>query len=412
MTKISPFRAIRPTRDKAHLVPTRPYYIYNKRVLKSKLKHNPYTFLHIINPEFRNKSSVDLDPNERFNLISEAYVDFIDKGVLIQDENPHFYIYRQIKGENAYLGIIAGASIEEYKNGAIKKHEATIKARETMFTNYLDIVGYNAEPVLLSYHDPKDEIEALLQQKIKGRPEYEFRTTDEVKHELWLFHSSESEHLINAFDTIQSSYIADGHHRSASSARLKEFRAENGANNFPNEDFFLAYFINEDRLQIMEFNRLVKQLNGLSASDLLTALAVSFTVEPLDCAQKPTQEHEFTMFIDNQWYKLTCKPSIIDKTHPVKCLDSEILTRSVLGPILNIHNLESDSNIEFISGKEDLLVTESNIREGMYDVGFFLYPVTIEQIKCVADNNMTMPPKSTWIDPKLRSGLTIYNINE
>ncbi|MEJ6775980.1 MAG: DUF1015 domain-containing protein [Crocinitomicaceae bacterium] len=412
MTKISPFKAIRPTRDKAHLVPTRPYYKYKKSVLASKLKHNPYTFLHIINPEFKADLTAKIDPDERFNLISEAYVDFIDKGILIQDENPHFYIYRQTKENNEYLGIVAGASIQEYKNGVIKKHEATITERETMFKNYLDIVGYNAEPVLLSYHDPKDVIEVLLKQKIKDRPEYEFRTTDQVKHELWLFHSSESEQVIDAFESIKSSYIADGHHRSASSARLKEFRVEKNTDNFPNEDFFLAFFINENRLQIMEFNRFVKNLNGLSTANLIKALTVSFTVETLENAQKPAKEHEFTMFVDKQWYKLKCKQSIIDHNHPVRCLDSEIFTRSVLEPIFDVQNLESDSNIEFVSGNEDLSITENKIREGIYDVGFFLYPVNIKQIKCVADNNMTMPPKSTWVEPKLRSGLTIYNINE
>ena len=242
MTKISPFKAIRPMRDKAHLVATRPYYAYKKSVLEAKQKHNPYTFLHIINPEFGNEKITDIYSEERFNLISKAYEDFIQKGVLIQDKKPHFYIYRQTKGQNEYLGIVAGASIEEYKNETIKKHEATITKRETMFKNYLDIVGYNAEPVLLSYYDPNDEIDLLLEEKIKDRPEYEFRTTDEVKHELWLFHSSESEKVIRAFDSIKSAYIADGHHRSASSAGLKDYRESRGLDHYPNEDFFLAFF--------------------------------------------------------------------------------------------------------------------------------------------------------------------------
>jgi uncharacterized protein (DUF1015 family) len=345
-------------------------------------------------------------------LISEAYRDFLEKGVLIQDEKPHFYIYRQTKGNNEYLGIVAGASIEEYKNETIKKHEATITKRETMFKNYLNIVGFNAEPVLLSYCDPKGEIDVLLKKKIVDRPEYEFRTTDEVKHELWLFHSTESEQVIKAFEAIQSAYIADGHHRSASSAGLKEFREQKGLKHFPNEDFFLAFFINENRLQIMEFNRLVKHLNGITKEELISALKKSFLIEKLLSAEKPKKEHEFTMFIDQEWFRLTCKPSIIDKSHPVKGLDPEILTQSVLKPIFGISNLKSDSNIDFVSGNEDIFVTEEKIKSGKYDAGFFLFPVNIEQVKRVADNNMTMPPKSTWVEPKLRSGLTIYNINE
>lgn len=412
MTKISPFKAIRPTRDKAHLVATRPYYAYKKSVLEAKQKHNPYTFLHIINPEFGNEKITDLYSEERFNLISQAYIDFINKGILIQDKKPHFYIYRQTKEDKEYLGIVAGASIEEYKNETIKKHEATITKRETMFKNYLDIVGYNAEPVLLSYYDPYDEIDLLLEQKIKDRPEYEFRTTDEVKHELWLFHSTESEKVIKAFESIKSAYIADGHHRSASSAGLKEYRESKGLDHYPNEDFFLAFFINERRLKIMEFNRLVKSLNGLSKKELLDQLAINFDVEKLASAKKPSKEHEFTMYIDSDWYKLTCSNEIIDKSHPVKGLDPEILTRAVLEPIFGISNLKSDSNIDFVSGNEDIKITADKIDRGLFDVGFFLYPVNIDQVKRVADNHMTMPPKSTWVEPKLRSGLTIYNINE
>ncbi len=411
MTKISPFKAIRPKRDKAHLVATRPYYDYNKKVLKAKLKHNPYTFLHILNPKIDKKEKINITPEERFKLISKNYDDFIDKGILIQDNEPHFYIYKQTNEKEEFIGIIGGASLEDYQNNIIKKHEATIIKREEIFKNYLNIVGYNAEPVLLCYQDSKYEIESLLKNKTKNRPEYEFITTDKLKHELWLFNTSESKKLIKLFKSINSCYIADGHHRIASSLKLKEFRKKS-KHNYPNEDFFLAFFINENRLKISEFNRFIKKLNGLSKMNILSGLKTNFIVKKISKAQKPTKEHEFTMFIDNEWFKIKCKENIVDENHPVNGLDTEILTQYILKPIFGISNLKTDTNIEFISGNEDILITENKIKNNKYDVGFFMFPLNINQVKNVADKNMTMPPKSTWVEPKLRSGLTIYNINE
>ncbi|MFN6013902.1 MAG: DUF1015 family protein, partial [Flavobacteriales bacterium] len=227
MSKIAPFKALRPVRDKVHLVATRPYYSYKKNVLKAKLEDNPYTFLRIINPEFG--STVKTKPNsrERFGLVSEKYNEFIKEGILIRDKDAHLYIYRQTKDGHEFTGIIGGASVQEYENDLIKKHEATLTSREAMFTNYLDIVGYNAEPVLLSY--PHNEgIDYLLNKYTKVRPEYEFTTTDRIKHELWVLPGDETVNMIKAFEKLHATYIADGHHRSASSAGLKKLRVENG----------------------------------------------------------------------------------------------------------------------------------------------------------------------------------------
>lgn len=412
MAKISPFKALRPTRDKVHLVATRPYYTYKKNVLEAKLQDNPYTFLHIINPEFGNPIKTEPNSVERFNLICDAYQEFINEGILVQDQEPHFYIYRQTKDGHEYLGIVGGASIEEYEQDKIKKHEATLTSREAMFVEYLDIVGYNAEPVLLSYSDPDDRIELLMNLKTLERPEYEYTTTDRIKHELWLFNTNESVFVQQAFKEIDALYIADGHHRSASSVGLKNLRQSKEGIPYPNEQFFLAYFLNEKRMQILEFNRLVRSLQGLSEEQLIAALTENFTITQLKSAQKPTDQHEITMCVRGNWYQLICHTSIVDHQHPVNCLDAEILTQFVLHPLLGISDLKTDENIQFIPGTEALEKTESRIVKGEFEIGFFLFPVNIEQIKRVADNGMTMPPKSTWIEPKLRSGLTIYNINE
>lgn len=411
MTKISPFKALRPVRDKVHLVATRPYYSYKKNVLKAKLEDNPYTFLRIINPEFGSEIKTKPNSKERFNLVSEKYEEFINEGILIRDEEAHIYLYRQTKDGHAFTGIVAGASVEEYENDLIKKHEATLTSRESMFTNYLDIVGYNAEPVLLSYpHDEK--IDLLLQEYTQVRPEYEFTTTDRIKHELWVLDALSSTEIMTAFENLEATYIADGHHRSASSAGLKKHRQKKGTSAFPNEDYFLAYFIDEQRLKILEFNRLVKTLNGLSEKELLKKLEEHFDIKELKKAEKPKSEHRINMCLNGQWFELKCKSDIIDKKHPVRSLDAEILTQYVLTPILGIKDLKTDENIEFISGAESLENFELKITKGKFKIGFVLFPITMDQVKKVADNHMIMPPKSTWVEPKMRSGLTIYNINE
>jgi uncharacterized protein (DUF1015 family) len=411
MTKIKAFKALRPVRDKVHLVATRPYYSYKKNVLKAKLEDNPFTFLRIINPEFGSQINTKPNSPERFNLVNESYKKFIEEGILIKEEKETLYIYRQTKDNQEFTGIIAGASVQEYEDDLIKKHEATLTSREAMFTNYLDIVGYNAEPVLLSYPH-QNEIDTLINIITSKRPEYEFSTTDRIKHELWILNEIETTEVKNAFEKIDACYIADGHHRSASSASLTKLRKENGNSELNNKDFFLAFFIDERKLKILEFNRIVKSLNGLSKNEFLDKLNVSFEIEKLHKQQKPTVEHQITVCIEGEWFLLTCKPEIIKKEHPVKCLDPEILTNYVLDPILGIKDLKTDENIEFISGAESIQSIEDKITKGKFKVAFILYPVSMDQVKRVADNQMIMPPKSTWVEPKMRSGLTIYNINE
>jgi len=412
MAKISPFKAIRPTRDKVHLVATRPYYTYKKNVLKAKLEDNPFTFLHIINPEFGHIQTSLPNTPERFAIVNEAYHNFMDQGILMQDPLPHIYLYRQTKNGHEYLGVIAGASVDEYLNDEIKKHEATITSREEMFTNYLNIVGYNAEPVLLSYSDPSDEIEVLMQRKVLDRPEYEYTTTDRVKHEMWLLNSDESAEIIAAFEKIPDLYIADGHHRSASSAGLRSFRENEKIPQFPNENFFLSFLLNESKLNIAEFNRFVKTMNGLTKDQLLSKIEKNFIITELTKSTLPQRAHDISMCVKGDWYLLTCKRDIVDSSHPVNGLDAEILTKYILDPILNIKDLKSNDNIEFIAGIEKIKKMEKRILKNEFELGFFLFPVGIEEVKRVADNNMIMPPKSTYVEPKLRSGLTIYNINE
>lgn len=410
MAKIKPFKAIRPTRDKVHLVATRPVYTYRKPILKAKLEENPYTFIRIINPEYNEIVKTKPNSRERFLHVRQQFDLFREAEILMQDKEEHLYLYRQSKDDHAFTGIIAGASIEEYNKDLIKKHEATLTSREEMFTNYLDLVGFNAEPVLLSY--PKnDRLHTMYEKVMRDRPEYEFSTTDRIKHELWIVNKEDEKEIHALFGQIPVTYIADGHHRSASSARLAEMYNEKGVTT-QNHNFFLAFFMDESRMNILEFNRLVKSLKGMASQDLLQRLEENFRVEKLTEAQKPAREHEIVMNLRGDWYKLSCKTGIIKEEHPVDCLDAEILTQYILDPLLGIKDLKTDSNIEFVSGNLGIEAISDAIQNQKAELGFILYPITMEQVKRVADARLIMPPKSTWVEPKLRSGLTIYSIRE
>ncbi|MDH4474296.1 MAG: DUF1015 domain-containing protein [Fluviicola sp.] len=408
MAEIHPFKAVRPTRDKAHLVATRPLASYKKHILKAKLEDNPYTFLHIIHPEVDKTTKTKHNSPERFQAVKQRFELFLKDGILFQDQTPSIYIYRQTKGKHAFTGVIAGASIAEYNNNLIKKHEATLTSREEMFTNYLDIVGFNAEPVLLS-HEPSDEIEAFLDVCTKVRPEYEFSTVDYVKHELWVLDSQQTATIQQLFEKIPALYIADGHHRSASSARLADKLVDSP---FTNPRFFLSFLIDERRMRILEFNRLVKTLNGYTIDSFLAKLSESFDVTLLAEGRNPLYEHELTCYLKGTWYSLTCKAEICSSKDPVASLDAQILTDVILSPILGITDLKTDQNISFVSGAEGLKAVVSAVDKGLAEVGFVLFPIRMEQVKAVADHQLIMPPKSTWVEPKIRSGLTIYNINE
>ena len=411
MAEIAPFKAVRPVRDKVHLVATRPYYSYKKNVLKAKLEDNPFTFLHIINPEFGNDVKTKPNSTERFLQVKKRYDEFVEKGILIQEEAARIYIYRQTQNGHAFTGIIAGASVEEYKSDKIKKHESTLTSREAMFTNYLDVVGFNAEPVLLSYQG-NEQIEQLLFQFTETRPEYEFSTTDCIKHELWVLSENNSLVLKNAFEAIEATYIADGHHRSASSVRLfDELEKRNGKVN-DSAKYFLSFFVEESRLKILEFNRLVKTLNGYEEDSLLHALKALGTLSQLDGACHPTENHQIHICLKNRWFQFVPFDYLIETEHPVKSLDSDLLTELILTPILGIEDLKASDQIEFVPGNESLQSMEQKIESSKFQVGFVLFPATIEQVKRVADHGLNMPPKSTWVEPKLRSGLTIYAINE
>ncbi|MFK8046343.1 MAG: DUF1015 domain-containing protein [Crocinitomicaceae bacterium] len=409
MTKILPFKAIRPVRDKAQLVASRPYYAYSKKMLEAKLKGNPYTFIHIINPEFHKKDRTKANTVGRFEKVRERFTEFFDQGIFIQEQTDSFYVYRQTTETHEYLGFIGGADLDEYESNKVKKHEETLTKREKTFTKYLETVRFNAEPVLL-FHKNQADLDTILLDITKVRPEYEYTTTDKLKHELWVVSDPDTVQSIqNGFLKLDETYIADGHHRFASSYRYYQNAKSKTAIN----QHTLAFFISESRLNILDFNRVVKDLNGHSKKEFLELLKSDFTVKKIDLKlYAPTTEGEISMYIGKHWYSLLSKSAGINSDHPVKKLDTYILTEKVLKPLLNIHDIKTDNRIEFVSGDQGMKGLKKLVDKGDWELAFALYPISPQQLIEVADANMIMPPKSTWIEPKLRSGLTIYPLDE
>lgn len=404
MITIQPFKAVRPPRDKANLVASKPFYNYKKRILSAKLEGNPFTFLHVINPEFREEYKSEPNSIERFEKVRKKYEEFKQNKFLIQDENPSLYIYKQTTITNSYIGIIAGASVGDYINGTIKIHEHTLTEREEIFRKYIDVCQFNAEPVLLTYKD-NFSINAIINRYSKERSEYEFSTTDQVKHDLWIVSDKKDiEEIQNHFKNIPAAYIADGHHRSASSVLYAAEKKE-----LSNTQYFLSFFIAESSLKIYDFNRTISGLNGLSANDFLEEVKRYFEVLKIsDQKLKPSILHEFSMYLSGCWYLLKVKSNYISDASPVGTLDPQILSDTILSQVLGIKDLKNDSRVQFIDGTKGMKALQKSVDSGKSDVAFGLYPISIEQLKLIADTNNVMPPKSTWIEPKLRSGLTIY----
>ena len=401
MAIVRPFKAIRPARDKANLVASRSYLTYSDETIKEKLDHNPYTFLHIINPDYNTpKKTTGI---AKFKLVKEKFQQFIADGILKKDAVESFYIYQKKNQLNTFTGIIGASSVEDYLNNKIKKHEQTLTKREKMFRNYLDITGFNAEPVLLA-HEPNKEIKSILDKYTSTRSEYEFTTTNKSLHKLWIVDNwSDIKMITNAFEKIENIYIADGHHRCASSALFyKDQKSELSS-------YFMSYLVDENQLNILNFNRLVKHLNGLTASKLLEKIKEKYTLNyKKESPYSPTLNDEISMYLERKWYSLIANKQKYSST--AESLDPSILSKNILKPLLNILDERTDQNISFLDGTIPLSVIKAKVDSGEYAVGFILKPISITAIKKVADNNEIMPPKSTYIQPKLRSGLTIYPI--
>lgn len=410
MAKIVPFKAVRPTRAIVGLVAARSYQSYTVEEREARMDYNPYTFLHIVNPGY--KYDQVITGEERYRLVRNRYLEYKEDDVFIQDENPSFYVYKIVdRHGRQFCGIIAAASAEDYENDVIKKHEDTIASREKTFKSYLKTVGFNAEPVLLTYED-NSAIKQIIEEAQKRHAEYEFTMTYKDTHYLWKIDTTEEIQAIQKeFEKMDTIYIADGHHRSASSYLLyKEERDKNPKHN-GNEsyNFFMTYLIPESDLVIHEFNRLVKDLNGLSKEAFLIKLDEFFRIENRGpYPYQPSKPHHFSMYLDGDYYSLYLRKTIYKFNTALDELDAQILYETVLKPILGIKDPRTDNRISYTHGKHEVINIKSSVDSGRYKVGFGMIPATVDQMKRIADEGLTMPPKSTYILPKLRSGITIY----
>jgi uncharacterized protein (DUF1015 family) len=404
MAKIVPFKAVRPTRDKVCLVTSSSYDDYSAAELAAQLDFNPLSFLHILKPAYSNQETVSYE--KRYRQVHQKYQDFKNEIILVKDSKPAIYIHKIITKTHSFTGIIVGTSIEDYRNNVIKKHEDILAFRVRLLKDYMKYSGFNTEPVLMTYPDNKT-IENWIFNCTQKLADFEFSTTKKEIHYLWKIEDSlEIDWIQNLFAKTENLYIADGHHRTEA---LKLLAEENEDPQNTAKDYILSYLISENNVKIYEFNRLVKDLNGLSKTDFITALDKNFSIENKHQQPfKPAEKHQFGMYLDNEFYSLILRTENKNFETALDSLDTQILYKTVLLPLLAIKDLRNDERIEYLSGKHSILEVKQKIDQEEFEVGFILFPSNIKEIKALADTNLIMPPKSTYIEPKFRSGLVIY----
>ena len=406
MAKIVPFKAVRPTRDKVCLVTCRSYEEYVNAELAAQLDFNPLSFLHILKPAYTNQETVSFE--KRYRQVHQKYEDFKNDIILVKDKKPAIYIHKIVTKTQSFTGIIVGTSVEDYRNDIIKKHEDIIAFRVRLLKEYMKYSEFNTEPVLMTYPDNKT-IENWIFNCTQKLADFEFSTTKKEIHYLWKIEDAlEIDWLQNIFEKTNNLYIADGHHRTEA---LKLLSEENYDSDNKAKNHILSYLISENNVKIYEFNRLIKDLNGLSKEDFIKELEKDFIIEnKFQQPFQPSQKHHFGMYLDNEFYSLILRKENEIFNTALDSLDTQILYKKVLLPILAIEDLRNDERIEYLSGKQSVLEVKNKIDQGEFEIGFILFPSNIGEIKALADANLIMPPKSTYIEPKFRSGLVVYEL--
>ncbi len=410
MTTIVPFKALRPTKELAPKVASRPYDVLNSAEAREEVANNPYSFLHITKSEVDLDPSVDIHTSKVYEKAKENIQIFRDNGVLSKENKPCFYIYRLIMNGRSQTGLVAGSSVDDYENDIIKKHEFTRPQKEQDRINHIKITGAQTGNVFLAYKNV-DEIDTVIE-NWKGQhvPDYDFTADDSIQHTIWIVNDDTVIAVIEQlFKTkVPCTYIADGHHRAASAAKVRKTL---GSEATPSADYFLTTLFPSNQLHILDYNRVVKDLNGLSADELKAALQEDFEVAEAKAAVSPANLHEFGMYLDGKWYQLTTKAGKYTND-PIGILDVTILTNLILDKVLGIKDQRTDSRIDFVGGIRGVKELEKRVNSGEMAVAFSLHPVSIEQLFDIADSGNVMPPKSTWFEPKLRDGLLTHLIYE
>ncbi len=411
MSVLRPFRAVRPAKENAAKVAALPYDVMNSQEAKEMVKGNPLSFLHV------DKAEIDL-PEDTYIYDEKVYLkarENLDRlsteGICIQDATPCLYIYRQIMNGRAQTGIVGCASIDDYINNIIKKHEFTRADKEADRINHVDYCDANTGPIFLTYRG-NDAVDAIVNKYVATAPEYDFVTEDGITNTVWVVSDdNDISTLSAAFEKIPALYIADGHHRAASAVRVGLKRREanpcfDGTEEF---NFFLAVYFKSEDLAIMDYNRLIADYNGKTKEELLSEISEKFDIEKKDAIYHPEMKHTFGMYIDKAWYKLTAKNGTFDEADPVDRLDVSILQNNVINPVFGIEDPRTDKRIDFVGGIRGLEELERRCTIDM-QIAFSMFPTTLDDLMDIADAGKVMPPKSTWFEPKLLSGLFIHKL--
>lgn len=408
MAIVKPFRGYRPAAH-AKQISCPPYDVINSQEAREMAAGNALSFLHVEKPEIDLPESVNLYDAQVYDKGKENLEKFIAQGILKQDDKPCFYIYAQTMSGRTQYGLVAAVSAEEYDKGIIRRHELTRKDKEEDRTRHVDTLSATTGPVFLTYPD-NAQMDKIVAGICAGHPTYAFTTPDGIGHVLWVVSDKKViEEIIRIFARLPILYIADGHHRSASAANVARKRKAANRNHTGTEsyNFFEAVIFPSSQLYIMDYNRLVKDLKGFSQSDFIKKVGEKFYVLPTGKA-KPSVRHEFGMYLGGQWYTLKAKAGTFNELNPVDALDVSILQKNLLGPILGIGDPRTDKRISFVGGIRGLNELKRRVDSGAYRVAFSMYPTSIGELMKVADARLIMPPKSTWFEPKLRSGLVVY----
>ena len=414
MAIIKPFKGIRPPKGIVEKVESRPYDVLNSEEARQEAGDNEMSLYHIIKPEIDfEPGTSEYDPRV-YQRAADNFKKFIDKGWLVQDTQECYYIYAQTMNGKTQYGLVVGAFVGDYLNGVIKKHELTRRDKEEDRMKHVRVCDANIEPVFFAYPD-NSVLNGLIERYVSIVPEYDFIAPgDGFRHQFWIISDQKDISTITqTFAEIPALYIADGHHRSAAAALVGAEKAKNDAQHKGNEEYnyFMAVCFQASQLTILDYNRVVKDLNGLSADAFLEQLSKNFIVEKKGTdIYKPNRLHNFSLYLESDWYSLTAKEGVFDDTDPIGVLDVDISSRLILDGILGIKDLRSDKRIDFVGGIRGLSELQARVDSGEMKMALALYPVSMKQIMDIADSGNIMPPKATWFEPKLRSGLVIHSL--
>ncbi len=413
MARVEPFRGVRPRKDIAHLVAAPPYDVLTSDEAREMAAGNPYSFLHIGKPEIDLPLGIDLYSDAVYAKGKENFLRFLGEGTIAPDRTRNFYIYKQIWGEHVQVGLVAGASSQDYLENVIKKHELTRPDKENDRMRHIETLGAQTGPVFLTYRQ-KETIDALMAEGMNNDPEYDITTPDGVRN---IFFVVDEESLVlrikEAFAALDNLYVADGHHRSAAATRIKvkRDRERPGRTGREEDNFFLAVIFPHNQMKILPYNRVVRDLGGLDSEAFLARVAEKFRIQPSE-RKSPERSREFTMFLDGRWHVLEARPGTFDTADPIRSLDVSILQENLLAPVLGVTDPRTDKRIDFVGGIRGPAGLEKKVLAGAFRVAFAMFPTTIDQLFDVADGGKIMPPKSTWFEPKLKDGLVVHMIGE